>query len=195
VLSVIVWGGVFGYRSRLSDLRGSGGTVSIRLIARVVSVASLGLGTVVGSGLMALPASAAGTTTLHFYSVQQAFTATNAAGQPITASTTIPVGAHYDTTDLYFVGNHQHHASSFSASDHIACTVTSASTQTCNGQIAIGGSLLLGNDVTVPFGQNGAGTLPINAGTGKYKNAQGTVSETFIANSNNVDITIALTST
>lgn len=169
--------------------------MSIRCIARVASVVSLGLFTVVGSGLMALPAPAAGTTTLHFYSVQQTFTATDAAGQPITSSTaTLPVGGHLDATDLDYVGNHKHHASSFSASDHIACTVTSATTATCSAQLAIGGSLLLSHDFTVAFGQK-ATTEPtqINAGTGKYKNARGTVGSTSITNSNNSDVTFTLT--
>jgi hypothetical protein len=164
--------------------------MSIRCIARVVS---LGLFTVVGSGLMAIPARAAGTTTLHFYSVQQTSTATGAAGQPITSSNApLAVGDHVDSTDLNYVGNHKHHASSFSGSDHIVCTVTSASTETCSSQTAIGGSLLLGNDVTVTF-NNTTESAQINAGTGKYKNARGTLSETFIANSNNSDATITLT--
>jgi hypothetical protein len=186
-------GGVFDYRRRWSDPAGGirGGTVSIRCIARVASVASLGLFTMVGSGLMALPARAAGTATLHFYSTNQTMAATNAAGQPITGKQ-FTVGDHYDATDLYYVGSHKHHASSVSASDHLACTFPNATTTTCSGQIAIGGSLLLGNDVTLTT-QNGTGSLPINAGTGKYKNARGTALFTPIGNSNNVDITITLT--
>ena len=89
-------------------------------------------------------------------------------------------------------GEPQHHASSFSASDHIACTFPNATTTTCSVQIAIGGSLLLANDVTL-ITQNGTGSEPINAGTGKYKNARGTLLFTPIGNSNNVDITITLT--
>ncbi len=167
--------------------------MSIRCIARVASVASLGLFTVVGSGPMALPASAAGITTLHFYSVHQTGTFTDAAGQPITAPTATPVaGDHIDTTDLDYVGNHKHHALSFSASDHVACTFTSATAGTCSAQIAIGGSLLLANDVTVTLTQNSP-PLPINAGTGKYKNARGTITTTSVDNSNNSDVTLTLT--
>jgi hypothetical protein len=159
--------------------------MSIRCIARVASVVSLGLFTVVGGGLMALPASAARTTTLHFYSVQQTATLTDAAGKPITDPNAIPMaGDHVDTTRLYYVGNHTHHASSFSASDHVACTLTSASTATCSAQLAIGGSLLLANAFTNPS----TGPVQINAGTGKYKNARGTISS-----NNNHDVTITLT--
>ncbi len=163
--------------------------MSVRCMSRVVSVVSLGLCTVVGSGLMAVPAgAAAGTTTLHFYSVDQTFTRTDAAGQPTNQAS---VGGHYDDTNLYYVGNHKHHASSYSASSHSACTITSASTQECSTQIAIGGSLLLENDVTATVTTPTTGSAPINGGTGKYKNARGTDSGTNIGN--NSDITITLT--
>ncbi len=172
--------------------------MSLRCVTRVVSMVSLALFTVLGSGLMALPASAvAGTTTLHFYSVEQTYAATDAAGQPFTTNATLPVGAHYDTTDLNYVGNHKHHAASFSASDHIACTVTSPTAQTCNLQIAIGGSLLLGNNVTLTFSTptptaTTTASAQINAGTGKYKNTRG-MFENGAGNPNNVDVTITLT--
>ncbi len=161
-----------------------------------MSVASLGLFTVVGSGLMALPASAAGTATLHFYSVGQTQTLTDAAGQPITDPNATPAtGDRLDATALDYVGNHTHHASSYSASDHIACVLTSATAATCSGQVAVGGSLLLANDVTVNLTQSGLGPVQVNAGTGKYKTAQGTITTTPVGNSNNSDFTITLTST
>lgn len=137
-------------------------------------------------------ASAVRTTTLHFCSVQQTFTATNSAGQPIAGNAQqFTVGDSYDSTDLYFVGNHTHHASTFSASDHYACTFTGP-TQTCSIQIAIGGSLLLLNRVTLPSNANTA-SAPVNAGTGKYKNAHGTFVSTLLGNSNNSENTVTLT--
>ncbi len=161
-----------------------------------MSVASLGLFTVVGSGLMALPTSAAGTTTLHFYSMSHTMTVTDAAGQPITDPNFTPMpGDHLDSTDLDYVGNHTHHASSYSASDHITCVLTSNTALTCNAQIAIGASLLLANDVAVSITPTGIGPVQLNAGTGKYKHAEGTATSTPIGNSNNSDLTITLTST
>lgn len=153
---------------------------------------SAGMLTVLGSGLMALPAGATGTTTLHFYSVQQTATATNSAGQPIAANNQqFAPGDSYDSTDLDYVGNHTHHASTFSASDHYACTFTGP-TQTCSIQIAIGGSLILMNKVTLPSNATTA-SAPVNGGTGRYKNAHGTFVSTFIGNSNSSDDTITLT--
>jgi hypothetical protein len=162
--------------------------VSIRDLRRVASVVSLGLCTVVGGTVMAMPASAAGTTILHFYSVSQTATLTDPAGKPITdPNAQAMVGDHIDTTGLEYVGNKKHHASSYSGSAHLACVVTSASTATCSAQIAIGGALLLANNVTLNSTQNGSSPVPINGGTGKYKNARGTLT------SNNNDVTIRLT--
>jgi len=104
-------------------------------------------------------------------------------------------GDHVDGTDLLYVGNHTHHASSYSASDHIACVLTSSTAATCNAQIAIGGSLLLANDVTVNLTPTGLGAVQLNAGTGRYKTATGMVTTTPVGNSNNSDFTITLTTT
>jgi len=172
--------------------------VAIRRNRFVACVAALGLSTIFGIGLAAPPVSAAGsaTTTLHFYSVTQSLTATSATGQPVGPTALFSVGDHFDGTDLLYAGNHQRHAGGFSGSDHLACVVTVASTvaerQTCSEQFAIGSAMLLATNVTVTF--NGrTGTIPINGGTGRYKNARGTLVSTPIADSNNFDNTFSLT--
>src|SRR4029077_20049166 len=72
----------------------------------------------------------------------------------------------------------------------VASTV--ADRQTCSEQFAFGSAMLLATNVTVTF--NGrTGTIPINGGTGKYKNARGTLVSTPIADSNNYDNTFSLT--
>jgi len=164
----------------------------------VAWVAALGLSTIFGIALVVPPVSAAGsaTTTLHFYSVTQTLTATSATGQPVSPTVLFTVGDHFDGMDLLYAGQHQRHAGSFSGSDHLACVVTVASTvaerQTCSEQFAIGSAMLLATNVTVTF--NGrTGSIPINGGTGRYKNARGTLVSTPIANSNNFDNTFSLT--
>jgi hypothetical protein len=172
--------------------------VAIRRRRFVACVAALGLSTIFGIGLVAPPVSAAGsaTTTLRFYSVMQSLTATSATGQPVAPTALFPVGTRFDGTDLLYAGQHQRHAESFSGSDHLACVVTVASTvadrQTCSEQFAIGSAMLLATNVTVTF--NGrTGSIPINGGTGRYKNARGTLVSTPIANSDNYDNTVSLT--
>jgi hypothetical protein len=171
--------------------------VAIRRNRFVACVAALGLSTIFGIAI-APPVSAAGsaTTTLHFYSVTQSLTATSATGQPVGPTALFSVGDHFDGTDLLYAGQHQRHAGSFSGSDHLQCVVTVASTvadrQTCSEQFAFGSAMLLATNVTVTF--NGrTGSIPINGGTGRYKNARGTLVSTPIANSNNYDNTFTLT--
>jgi hypothetical protein len=177
---------------------GLGGTVAIRRSRFVACVAALGLSTAFGIGLAVPPVSAAGsaTTTLRFYSVTQSLTATSATGQPVGPTALFSVGDHFDGTDLLYAGQHQRHAGSFSGSDHLQCVVTVASTvadrQTCTEQFAFGSAMLLATNVKVTF--NGrAGSIPINGGTGRYKNARGTLVSTPIADSNNYDNTFTLT--
>ncbi len=170
--------------------------MSIRRVLCVGSVVVLCLGTLIGSDLLAPAAGAAGTTTLQFYSLQRIFTSTDAAGQPLSPHTVLTVGDRYDSTDLYYVGNHQHHAASFSGSDHLACVVTMASSvaerQSCNDQFDLNGLLLLSNDVTVTF-QGMTASIPISAGIGKYKNAAGMLVSKHVGKSMNTDNTFTLT--
>jgi len=151
----------------------------------------------IGNGVMALPVGAAGTTTLHFFSTQGTLVVNSATGQPLTnPNVPLTAGDHYDSTDLYYVGSNLRHAPTFSGSDHLACVVATASSvaerQTCSDQFAIGSALLLATNVTVKF--NGRTALtPINGGTGRYKNARGTLVSKPIANSSNTDNTFTLT--
>jgi hypothetical protein len=159
---------------------------------------ALGLSTIFGIALIASPVSAAGsaTTTLHFYAMQQSLTVTSATGQPADPNAGFAVGDHYDGTDLLYVGQHQSHAPRFSASDHVACVITVSSTvaarQTCSEQFAIGSAMLLATNVTVTFNGRTA-SIPINGGTGRYKNARGTLVATQIATSGDTDNTFTLT--
>lgn len=176
--------------------------MAIRRYRFVASAAALGLSTVLWTAFVAPPVDAAvrgasgATTTLHFYSVTQTLNATSPTGQPVAPTALFSTGDRFDGTDLLYAGSHQRHAQSFTGSDHLQCVVTAASTvserQTCSEQFAIGSAMLLATNVTVTF--NGrTGTIPITGGTGKYKNARGTLVSTPIADSNNFDNTVSLT--
>jgi hypothetical protein len=116
---------------------------------------------------------------------------TSAAGKPLPNVDPTKVGDTYDSTDLYYAGTKRHHASSFSASDHLACTFTAANTQTCDNQIAIGASLLLLNNVVEPASGVTTVSVPINAGTGTYQSVGGTWESGV--NTVTSDVTITLT--
>jgi hypothetical protein len=161
---------------------------------RVRSVTSLGLLAVVAVGLMVAPANAA-SIKLRFYNVNQTTIATDSAGLPLpnNGRGRAPVpGDHLDYTALDYSGSHMHYASVYNASSHLACTFVSGTMLTCNAQFAIGGSLVLGNDVTSTLAGNGTSSIPVNAGTGKYKSTRGAIFVTPIANSVNADVTITL---
>lgn len=101
-------------------------------------------------------------------------------------------GSRIAYTGLDFAGNHQRHASKPTASNHLACTFMTSTSLTCNAQVAISGLLLLGNDVTATLSSSGVSTIPINAGTGKYRNARGTITVTPVRGGPNADVTIML---
>jgi hypothetical protein len=158
---------------------------------RVVLVAAI---VTLSAGPTAVSAVAAGTT-LRFYNLQETVTATDAAGTPLpnggSGAAPLP-GYHIAYTGLDYVGNHQRHASKPTASNHLACTFVTASSLTCNAQVAVGGLLLLGNDVTATLTSGGVSTIPINTGTGKYQHARGAVTVTPIPGGPNADVTITL---
>jgi hypothetical protein len=143
--------------------------------------------------LVASTASAA--TTLHFFDKQVSSTFRGPNGQPLGPNAVPTVGDSFDNTDLYYVGNHKHHAKTWSASGHLVCTFTSitgpmSGTATCDGQIAIGGSMLLAENAKLTFSTAPTVVVPITGGTGNFRGAHGHVKSTSIGNTNNSDITI-----
>jgi hypothetical protein len=139
------------------------------------------------SGLLALavgvPAAGAKSVTLHYFSETTSSTFVNPAGQSLAPNSKPALGDVIDDTGTTYVGNHRHHATNASGSDHLRCTITSMSstgpTALCNAQIAIGGSMILGNDETIALSQS-APPIPVNGGTGIYRHAHGLVRPTNI---------------
>jgi hypothetical protein len=160
------------------------------LTRRAIPVVAL----IAGLGLTAASASAK-TTTLHFFQKATSEKFLGSDGKPIappSGSNGPAVGDKFVTTDDDYVGNHKHHAAKATASDHLACTFTDTQGHAiCDGQIAIGGSMLLAEDVTVDLSD--ASTISVNAGTGVYKHAHGTTFSVSIGNSDNSDFTVKFT--
>jgi hypothetical protein len=143
-----------------------------------------------------VPSASAKTVTLHYFSKQTSSTFVNPQGQPIGPTTPPAVGDINDNTGIDYAGNHKHHAKKATASDHLRCTITSftatAGKATCDGQIAIGGSMLLANDVPFTLSNTGApDVVSINGGTGIYHHAHGKIIATNVGN--NTDFTITVT--
>jgi hypothetical protein len=145
--------------------------------------------------LTAAPASAK-TTTLHFFQKETSVEFLGSDGKPTappSGSNAPAVGDQFVSTDDDYVGNHKHHAAKATASDHIACTFTDTlGHATCSAQIAIGGSLLLADNVALNLASDNT-VVPITGGTLVYKHAHGTATSVTIGNSNNSDFTVKIT--
>jgi hypothetical protein len=144
---------------------------------------------------LGLPAASATTrtTTLHFFQKNTSSTFLAPDGtptQPPSATSPPAIGERFVVTDNNYVGNHKKHAKTFTATDHLVCTITSAAgTATCDGQIAIGGSMLLAQNVTVNLA-GASNVVPINGGTGKYLHARGTATSVTVGDTENSDFTV-----
>jgi hypothetical protein len=152
----------------------------------------------VGAALLALAlgatAASAKTVTLHYFSKQTSSTFVTPQGKSISGPPA--AGDINDITGIDYVGDHQHHAKASTASEHLRCTITgftgAGGTATCDGQIAIGGSMLLANGAHVTLSDSSAPfVVPINGGTGIYRRAHGTITARNVGN--NTDFTIKVT--
>ncbi len=157
--------------------------------AAAVLVGLLGLGLPVASA-------SARTTTLHFFqrSTSSSFLAPDGTPTQSPSATSPPaIGERFLVSDELYVGTHKRHAKTFTATDHLACTITSVTgAATCDGQIAIGGSMLLAQNVVVNLA--GASTVvTINGGTGRYLHARGTATSVSVGNTPNSDFTVNFT--
>jgi hypothetical protein len=102
-----------------------------------------------------------------------------------------PAGSVLTNTGVEYFGSFKHHARSPGASTNIICFVTKAPHALCYGQIAIGGSMLLANRYTANLAQsNPFASIPINAGTGKFAGAHGTIHTTLVGSGPGVNLSI-----
>jgi hypothetical protein len=144
--------------------------------------------------VMAVGASAAAakTVTLHFFSKQVYSRISDASGHSLPPRSAPAVGDRLSFASNDYVGNHKHHAKQATASDHVVCTLTSTSSALCDGTVAIGGSMILGDDFVDNFNSSAATTVKITGGTGLYLHAHGTVIAKPVGN--NTDLTIMVSS-
>jgi hypothetical protein len=157
--------------------------------------AVLAAGALVALALTAAPAGAA--TKLHFFQKPESQLFLDPSGNPITNPNAPPaVGDQFIFSDRDYVGNKKHHAKHWTATDHLQCTVTSVSSTgaagLCNGQIAIGGSMLLAENVKLDLSDSGTTTVPITGGTGKFIHMKGTARSVGIGKTNDSEFTIEL---
>jgi hypothetical protein len=113
----------------------------------------------------------------------------NASGKPLSASATPKRGDYLIGIDVDYTGNHGKHTTTPTGSDNAVCTFKTTTRAVCDEVIAIGGSLLLSDHVTVNFSLTSP-TSKITGGTGKFKGARGTITVTPLIPTLNSDFTV-----
>jgi hypothetical protein len=137
-------------------------------------------------------AAAAKTVTMHFFSKQVYQRISDASGHPLGPHTAPAAGDRLSFASNDYIGNHKHHAKRATASDHVVCTLTSSGSGLCDGQIALGGSMIIGDDFVLNFNSNAATTVKITGGTGRYRHARGKIIAKTVG-STTTDLTIRVT--
>ena len=115
---------------------------------------------------------------LHYFSKFESQVFLTAAGKPFTPSEKDQVvpGDSIEGTDLDYVGNHLNHARDWTASDHEVCVLNKEGNPVCQGQIAIGGSMILVQaDLGHVSASTSTSTFQVTGGTGAFLGALGTV--------------------
>lgn len=164
------------------------------LLRRTGCAAILG-GLLAGATAASAPAGTS-TLTLHYFSKSVFSHITDPAGHRLGPNVMPVPGDAFTAIDLNYAGNHKHHAKHWTATDHLRCVIVAPPGITgrvpvlCDGQIAIGGSMLLADHVAGSVSQFGASRVPVNRGTGKFSGYRGTTISTPIKGSNNSDLTI-----
>ncbi len=138
---------------------------------------------------IAVPLASAKTQTFHFFSKTVYSRLSDAKGHPLGPKATPVAGDRLSSGSNDYVGNHKQHAKRATASDRISCTVNGKTTALCDGTIAIGGSMLFGDNFVISFVSSKPQTIKITGGTGRYRHAHGTVHVQSVGNNAN-DLTI-----
>ena len=132
-------------------------------------------------------AAAANAVTLHYFSKQVYQRFSDASGKPLRPPAAPGAGTRFSFASNDYAGNHKHHARRATASDHVVCTLTSPGAALCDGTVAIGGSMIIGDDFVLNFSAK-VTKVKITGGTGVYRHAHGTIIATTVGS--NTDLTV-----
>lgn len=165
----------------------------------VGTAALLGLSLTIGAGVVAGAAPRPSSSeVLHFFSKPQSGAFLTAAGKPFNPSKADPPrpGDQIESSDLDYVGNHLHHAATWTASDHELCIFDAQDTPVCHAEVADGGSMILAQvTLTHLSAATATFTYHVTGGTGVFQGVSGNivvVNLTPEAESSNSDVTITL---
>jgi hypothetical protein len=135
---------------------------------------------------------------LHYFSKFESQVFLTTSGKPFSPSEkNQPVpGDSIEGTNLDYVGNHVHHATNWTASDHELCVLDDKGNAVCHAEVAIGGSMILAQaNLGHVSASTSASTFQITGGTGIYQGVTGTIVAVQLdpsAQTSNSDATITL---
>jgi hypothetical protein len=156
--------------------------------ARAGKIATIGVaGILLWSGVAAGQTVA---TTRHFsfYDRDSGLVYTLADGQVADLEGPPAPGSQIEFTDLDYAGDMAHHVSAWAASDHFVCVFDAHDNPTCNGQVAINGSML----IVKGAGGQGDFAIPVVAGTGSFLGFTGTLKIADISDTINANIELSV---
>jgi hypothetical protein len=162
------------------------------LLVAGLTLAASGAGASVAAALVPAAANASASsarpakaTLKYFFKITgQSFTTPS--GAPVSQSQPLAAGDILFLTEDLYAGTNAHHASSWTASAFLYCTITKivpdANVQaTCDFVVAIGGSMLTSVSTQNLAANSKTNVYPIQGGTGKYLHATGTVTRTAVS--------------
>jgi hypothetical protein len=175
--------------------RGAGLGFRRGLVAATTALVTIGLPLV---GTNASVAQTNAQQVLHYFSKFESQVFLTAAGKPFNPSEKNPPvpGDSIEGTNLDYVGNHVHHASDWTASDHELCILDNKGDPVCHAQVAIGGSMILAQaDLGHVSASTSTSTFQVTGGTGTFHGVTGTIVAVEIdptSQTSNSDVTITL---
>jgi hypothetical protein len=98
-------------------------------------------------------------------------------------------GGQIEFSDLDYSGTYKHHNRAWTGSDHFVCDFNASDVPTCNGQLALNGSMV----IIEGAGGQGDFSIPIVGGTGSYLGETGTLKVADIGTTLNADVVVSLT--
>jgi hypothetical protein len=130
------------------------------------------------------------TLVLHYYQVQTALTFSNASN--VVVHHYPPLNGHVLEDDVDYVGNQSSHATTWSVSDHLFCTVVSMPAKAkCYAVFAGGSGIIYSDNFAINLAGNGD-TIPVNGGTGRFAGYSGSLTSTTIGDTNDSVVVISL---
>jgi hypothetical protein len=127
---------------------------------------------------------------LAFYEKNSGFVYTSPSGAVTTDAQSVAPApdSRIEFSDMDYSGSMNRHRGTWTASDHFVCVFGATGMPTCNGQLAIGNSML----IVEGTGGQGGFAIPIVSGTGAFLGYRGSLKISDIRNTLDANIEVVI---